>query len=197
MAVKKRAPPILNNHKIFVVLFLLPAAVWFTTQAYGPHAIFLLSYRIEGLLALLSTLWAGMICGISFLEAPVKFRATTLPRAIAFDVGRTVFHAFQRVETALAAIGLVLLQQDLIQRGTDISPYLLLEEWQETLLFLLPVALLTVQVFWLQPALDQRARSHMAGRTPPRSVVHFLYVAFEAIKLVSLAGVGITALVIH
>jgi hypothetical protein len=138
-----------------------------------------------------------MICGISFLEAPTKFKATLLKRPVAFDVGRTVFHAFQRIEVALASIGLVLLHQDLVQRGNDVSPFLLLEAWQETLLFLLPVVLLTLQVFWLQPALDGRARTYMAGRTPPPSVVHFLYIAFELVKLLSLAAVGITALVIH
>jgi hypothetical protein len=55
----KSSFPVLHNKRLFVVLFLFPAVVWVTTQTYGAHAIFLLSYRIEGLLALLSTLWAG------------------------------------------------------------------------------------------------------------------------------------------
>lgn len=46
--------------------------------------------------------WSGMVLGVSFLEAWVKFRASFLRKYIAVDVGRHVFAALNAAELALA-----------------------------------------------------------------------------------------------
>lgn len=47
--------------------------------------------------------WTGLVLGISFLEAWVKFRAPFLPLHLGLDVGRTVFPTLNAAEVAMAA----------------------------------------------------------------------------------------------
>ena len=54
------------------------------------------------ILIFLALIWLGMVLGISFLEAPVKFRAPTLTRSVGLDVGRHVFGFFNKVEIGSA-----------------------------------------------------------------------------------------------
>ena len=46
--------------------------------------------------------WLGLVLGVSFLATPVKFRAKSLTRPVALDVGRTTFHAFGKLEWLLS-----------------------------------------------------------------------------------------------
>ncbi|MFF3252934.1 hypothetical protein ACFYWP_18430 [Actinacidiphila glaucinigra] len=48
--------------------------------------------------------WLGMVLGISFLEAPLKFRAEGIAVPLGLGIGRIVFRALNRVEAVLAAI---------------------------------------------------------------------------------------------
>ena len=50
--------------------------------------------------------WLGMVLGISFLEAPLKFRAG-ITLALGLGIGRLVFAALNRVEAVLAVVVLV------------------------------------------------------------------------------------------
>ncbi|KAI9218434.1 hypothetical protein BC828DRAFT_399608 [Blastocladiella britannica] len=64
-----------------------------------PHA--LSTRRIDVVVCLVR---AGLLLGISFLEAPTKFHAPSLPsRDVALDIGRHVFSALNRVEIVLSA----------------------------------------------------------------------------------------------
>jgi hypothetical protein len=47
--------------------------------------------------------WLGMVLAISFLEAPLKFRAPGVDLRIGFGIGRLVFRALNAAEGALAA----------------------------------------------------------------------------------------------
>ena len=47
-------------------------------------------------------IWLGMVLAISFLEAPLKFRAPGVDIPIGLGIGRIVFRALNRVEIALA-----------------------------------------------------------------------------------------------
>jgi len=55
-------------------------------------------------LSCIAGIWSGVVTGISFLEAWVKFRAQTLNLRVAVDVGRTVFWAKERAELVLAGL---------------------------------------------------------------------------------------------
>ena len=46
-------------------------------------------------------LWLGMVVAISFLEAPIKFRAPGVTLPVGLGIGRLVFKALNGVEIAL------------------------------------------------------------------------------------------------
>ncbi|GGK56184.1 hypothetical protein ACD591_14675 [Rufibacter glacialis] len=114
-------------------------------------------------------LWAGLIIGISFIEAPIKFTAPGITLALGLGIGRLVFGVMNKVEIAFCALAVLGL---LFNHAT-------IKEWG---LLSLIAGLLVLQTFWLLPALDVRAVAIIDGQSPPASVLHFVYVAFEFLK---------------
>ncbi len=49
-------------------------------------------------------LWLGMVVAISFLEAPLKFRAPNVTLQIGLSIGRLVFRALNAVEVMIAIV---------------------------------------------------------------------------------------------
>ena len=131
-------------------------------------------YRFPGCIALI---WLGMVLGISFLEAPVKFMAPSVTLEIGLDIGRYVFRAFNKVECTFAVVMAILL---IIIRTKDLSMIPLGLAW-------LALALQTV---WLLPVLEARAEVIIQGQTPAPSILHKIYVALEVLKAVALAVYG-------
>ena len=133
-----------------------------------------LIYRFPACIALI---WLGMVLGISFLEAPVKFMAPSVTLEIGLDIGRYVFGAFNKVECAFALIMAILL---IIIRKKDVT--------------LIPLGLawlfLALQTVWLLPVLETRAEIIIQGRKPAPSILHTFYVALEVLKAVALAAYG-------
>src|SRR6201996_3354919 len=56
--------------------------------------------------------WLGMVLAISFLEAPLKFRAPGVSLQIGLGIGRLVFRALNTVEALLAAVVLITVGAD-------------------------------------------------------------------------------------
>jgi hypothetical protein len=136
---------------------------------------------IETALAGVSLLWAGMVMGISFLETPVKFRARTLTRPVALDVGRHVFGALGKVEMVWAAVGVGLLSR------TPFPTFAIL-------VFGLAALIVLLQAFWLRPLLDRRILLILDGTEPEPGPWHTLYIVMEVVKLISLLAAGLTVL---
>jgi len=57
-----------------------------------------------GVVAGVAFTWLGMVLAISFLEAPLKFRAPDVTVRIGLGIGRIVFRALNTVEVVLAAV---------------------------------------------------------------------------------------------
>ncbi|WP_183906872.1 hypothetical protein [Rufibacter immobilis] len=120
-------------------------------------------------------LWAGMVIGISFLEAPVKFTAPQVTLAIGLGIGRLVFgflNKFELVFCSLVLIGLFYNRASF----NILLPALLL------------ALVMVLQTLWLLPALDVRALQIIAGQVPPPSNLHHIYVGMEVFKLGLLLG---------
>lgn len=131
----------------------------------------------QRLIACISMIWLGMILGISFLEAPVKFMAPSVTLEIGLDIGRQVFGVFNKVECALA-IALAILVVMIRQR----------DRW-----VILPAVVwlsVALQTFWLLPLLDDRVGLILQGQTPAPSSLHSLYVVLEVLKVAALAVYG-------
>jgi hypothetical protein len=128
-------------------------------------------------------MWLGMVLAISFLEAPVKFRAPGVTLQIGLGIGRLVFRLLNTAELALASIVLVAI----IVGG---PPTWILDSATTA------TALLVVQVAGVRPRLTRRSNAVLAGANVPRSKSHYAYIALEAIKVLVLldAGIGLLTL---
>lgn len=129
------------------------------------------------LLVLALFLWAGLVAGISFLEAPLKFTAPNITVPLGVGIGRVVFHALNKVELLLSA-GALLCAGRL---GVPSRVWLAL---------LSAVLILAAQTLWLLPALDVRAAALLAGQPNPPSSQHLTYIALEVGKLLGLLTAG-------
>jgi len=126
--------------------------------------------------------WLGMLGAISFLEAPLKFRAPNITRELALGIGKLVFRALNRVELVLAAVMLIcMIATRLSTRNIQ-------------LLFGATAAILIVQTVWLLPSLSARATAVIAGEEVPNSRLHLVFVVCETVKILLLAVVGVMLL---
>jgi hypothetical protein len=130
--------------------------------------------------AAVSFTWLGMVLAISFLEAPLKFRAPGVSLQLGLGIGRVVFRALNRVELAM----LVLVVVSVLVAPRPVSPW-----WAGAL-----AVLLGVQLGVVRPMLNRRSDRVLAGEEGPRSHGHLVYVGLEVVKIVLLAGLGWAAL---
>jgi len=128
-------------------------------------------------------LWAGFICAISFLESWLKFRAPGITMPVGLSIGKLVFSALNKVEWAFAIFIVI----SLFASGIKITS--LDEIW-----FLLIVFILIVQTAWLLPALNNRAKAIISGKTMPSSTLHWYFVIAEFVKLALLILFGVNLL---
>ena len=121
--------------------------------------------------------WLGMVLAISFLEAPLKFRAPNVTLPIGLGIGRLVFRALNTVEILLAIVVLV---------AFIASPP------PARVITALAVAggALAMQIVAVRPRLTRRADQVLAGLQAPRTRGHHIYVGLEAIKVLALAFGG-------
>jgi hypothetical protein len=125
--------------------------------------------------------WLGMVLAISFLEAPLKFRAEGLDLRVGLAIGRLVFRALNVVEIVWAIlIGVCLI----IVRPS--AAVLALAE--------VTAAVLVVQLALVRPRLNRRSARVLAGEDQPRSRAHRAYIALEALKVVTLVTLGVVLL---
>ena len=125
--------------------------------------------------------WAGLLAGISFLEAPLKFQAPGITIPLGLGIGQLVFQSLNKVEIVLAIIILAC------------SLPVPLKNSRSILLFLVTI-LLMADTFWLLPLLDERAKLVLAGNAPIKSYHHILYIIIDTIKFLSLIVLGFLSL---
>jgi hypothetical protein len=124
--------------------------------------------------------WLGMVIAISFLEAPLKFRAPGVTVRIGLGIGRLVFRGLNTVETILAAV--------LLAAGAGAAqtpPARVLAAGAAA------IAVLLVQLAVVRPRLSRRSDRVLAGEDVPRSRAHYAYVALELLKVAALLVTGI------
>ncbi len=122
----------------------------------------------------ISILWIGFVMAISFMEAPLRFRAESITVPMALQIGRLVFHALNGCEIVFA-VGLV---------GCHLQ---LASSKKSNWLLWFVIGILVVQTVLLFAVLDARTNAIIAGESVGESHVHSMYIALEFVKLVSLA----------
>ncbi|GAA3245973.1 hypothetical protein MTQ10_12115 [Streptomyces sp. XM83C] len=125
--------------------------------------------------------WLGMVLAISFLEAPLKFRAPGVTVRIGLGIGRLVFRALNIAEAALALVTVVA-----VATGAPSGAVVGLTAAVSVVLL--------VQLAVVRPGLNRRSDRVLAGEDLPRSRSHLVYVALEAAKVALLLALGVSVL---
>ncbi|MEU6187441.1 hypothetical protein [Nocardia sp. NPDC047038] len=134
----------------------------------------------QHLLWFLPMLWLGMVLAISFLEAPLKFRAPGVTLPLGLGIGRLVFRALNTVEAVLAVL--------LVLAAVIVGPGAATWAWLGV-----AAAVLAVQIVVVRPPLSRRSDRVLAGEELPRSHAHYWYIGLEVVKVVALVALAITA----
>lgn len=128
-------------------------------------------------------IWVGLVLGISFLEAWLKFKAPGVTIAIGLGIGRLVFSALNRLEWLLALILAVI---TITQKELSLSV--------GNVVLSIIAAILIIQTVWLLPALDARAQKVIDNQQVASSRLHLIFIAAELIKVGLLFTVGVSLL---
>ncbi|MFH5228644.1 hypothetical protein [Antrihabitans spumae] len=126
--------------------------------------------------------WLGMVIAISFLEAPLKFRAPGVTVPIGLGVGQLVFRALNTAEVILAVTVVV-------AGAVDRPPVVVV------VAVAIVVTALCAQLLGVKPRLARRSEAVLAGQQAPRSGAHHVYVVFEVVKVIALSAGGMAILV--
>ena len=132
--------------------------------------------------------WLGMVLAISFLEAPLKFRAPGVTLHLGLGIGRLVFRALNAVEIVLAAVVVVItVAADPPGRLAPAAVGV-------------AVSVLATQSLFVRPRLRRRSDAVLAARddlraaTPggmiERSHAHYAYAGLEVVKVAALLTAG-------
>jgi hypothetical protein len=124
-------------------------------------------------------LWAGAVLAISFIEAPLKFRAPGITIPLGLGIGRLVFGALSVLEVVLAVATIV------AASIADVGATTMRLAWAVA-------ALLGLQLL-LRVPLDRRTRRVIAGDVAPGSPLHLVYIGLEVVKLALLLTLGVLA----
>jgi hypothetical protein len=128
--------------------------------------------------------WLGMVLAISFLEAPLKFRAPGVTIPLGLGIGRLVFRALNTCEAVLAAVIVIALVIGTPSGGVIAA-------------VLVAIAALLIQVIAVRPALTGRSDAVLADASQAeagRSRAHYVYVVVEVVKVVALLVGGVLLL---
>jgi hypothetical protein len=126
-------------------------------------------------------LWLGMVVAISFLEAPLKFRAPAVTQQIGLGIGRLVFKALNIVEIVVLLI-------------LAVASYAVRPGAAAVGLLVSVAVVLTIQVVVVRPPLTRRSDRVLAGETHPRSRMHCAYVLLELVKVGLLIALSVSLL---
>lgn len=127
--------------------------------------------------ALISAIWVGLLLGVSFFSAPIKFTAVGVSLEQLLAVGQVTFQAFSWVELSAFAL---LVSASLINLTSGV-----------VICMVLLGLLLLVQKFGILPGLDTELNRTVAGETIEKTNLHVLYIAIDCIKLVILFSLSL------
>jgi hypothetical protein len=125
--------------------------------------------------------WLGMVLAISFLEAPLKFRAPNVTLPIGLGIGRLVFRALNAVEVVFA----IAIVATLVVNPPPV---------RVTAALAVVIVALAAQIGAVRPWLTRRSDQVLAGLDAPRSRGHLVYIGLEVIKSLALIAGGVLLL---
>lgn len=131
----------------------------------------------------LPVLWIGLVGGIAFIEAPLKFQAPGITIPLGLGIGRLVFAALNIVEAVIlfAYTVLAFFPKEARLAGGR------LWTWLAALL------LFFFKVLVVRPPLNARTEAVLTGAEPGQSPWHYVYIACDLVSLVLLLLLAVQA----
>lgn len=117
-------------------------------------------------------IWIGLVIGISFLEAPLKFQAPGISLSLGLGIGKLVFGVLNKIEMLFSVL-LIIMYAGIFKE---------LNRWH-FIAFITLVLIVLIQSIFLLPILDDRADMIISGNTPESTYHHIIYIVAEIIKL--------------
>ncbi|WP_040163403.1 hypothetical protein [Microbacterium gorillae] len=136
-----------------------------------------MSRTVIALRLVVPALWLGLIIGLAFLEAPLKFQAPGITTALGLGIGRLVFFALE-----IASWVLLLVMSVLALRRPRISR----TDW---MLLAVTWVVMAVQTFVVRPPLNARSDIVIAGGDAGDSVLHYAYIVTDVALVVLLVWI--------
>jgi len=124
---------------------------------------------------LLIGIWIGLVLGLSFIEAPLKFKAPGITSRLGVGIGQLVFGASNKIQ--LFVLFLIIISLFYGQISLPI---------QAKLWFSILLVVIALQSFYLLPVLDMRASQIIKGNDIQTSHHHISFICLEILKLISL-----------
>jgi hypothetical protein len=135
----------------------------------------------DSVAAALVFVWLGMVLAISFLEAPLKFRAPGVTTRIGLGIGRLVFRALNVCELVFAVVVAAALFSTSHGLTVDVA-------------FSVAITALFFQTVIVRPLLARRTTEVLAGDESTRSRAHLVYIVLDVVKVIALLIGGVALL---
>lgn len=120
-------------------------------------------------------IWIGMVLGISFVEAPLKFKAPNITMILGLGIGQLVFSALNKFEIVFSIFAIIWLIIEYKNLNT-----------LTVVVLSIPILFIVLQSLWLFPILNARIDRLMIGEEVAKSYHHFYYIILEVLKVVFL-----------
>ena len=131
--------------------------------------------NFKAIILLIIGVWLGILIGISFVEAPLKFTAPGITTKLGVGIGRLVFNASNKIQLGLF----------LMVIGYYLWNYFKFNFSFPWILILITI-LLGVQTLYLLPVLDERAVQLLNDQPREDSFHHVGYIVTEVFKAIFL-----------
>ena len=136
----------------------------------------------RAMMLILPAIWTGLIIGISFIEAPLKFTAPGITIPLGLGIGRRVFLAMNIVEVVLAVVLLIALVS--LWRSHKLQP---IAHFSTVRLYtFIAVVMLLLKTAIIRPLLAVETDAVLAGMSEGGSATHYYYIGVEAILFIAL-----------
>ncbi len=124
-------------------------------------------------------LWLGLVLGISFLEAPLKFQAPGVTIKVGLGIGRLVFAALNRFEIVLALLSII--PTIALFKKIKLPAVLMCVVW----------ACLACQCIAILPEMHINLQKILNDEVVPKNHFHNIYIILDVMKVLLLFVVGI------
>lgn len=128
--------------------------------------------KFKLIILLILGIWAGMVLGISFIEAPLKFQAPNITLTLGLGIGKLVFGALNKIEIVFSLLLLGFVGHQYRQLDNSIL-----------IIIALLVSIIAIQSIWLFPILDARIDTLQQGLEAAKTNHHLYYVVLEVLKI--------------